>query len=828
MEVLTVKPRGLQRYPNQLGVERGSLFRAKNAVLDRDAVIELRRGFKQYGDQLTFATNEKPNKFYEFGDSLLLSYKDKMTLDTDDAGTWSDYAGTYSPPLSALVCRSAQANKNFYLATSVGVKKLESKTSAFASAGMPKALDGTGATTGASGWMATANQVAYRIVWGIKDANSNVILGAPSQRIIAINSSGGDRNIALAFTIPAGITTSHFYQVYRSVVSGAVDVEPNDELGLVYEASPTAGQITALAVTLTDIIPENLRGATLYTSPSQQGISQANDQPPLCRDLATFKNHLFYANVVSKHRYYLTIVSVDGTGLVADDTIVIGGVTYTGKATETAASGEFKVDTSGTLADNIESTAKSLVRVINTYASNTAYYAYYISGYNDLPGKILIEERGLGGSSFALTSSRGNAFNPSLPTSGTTESSTNQTAPNGIYISKILQPEAVPLVNLIYAGSADKHILRIIALRDSVFILKEDGIFRIVGDDISNFAVSVSDETIVLNGDETAVAFNNQVYCFSNQGVVAISETGVAVVSRPIEADLFQLSALSNFKTAAFGIGYESDRKYILFLPAASSDTWPSQAYVLNVFTNAWTGPWDISASCGIVKRADDKLYLGIHDQTILYPKYVRQERKSFTVDDYADEEISLTISSSSATTITVTSTTGLAVGDKIKQGARAGIITEVTDTTHVEVDRTDNWAAGAATAYRPIDVDLQFVPESADNPGILKQFAEAAFFFEQAQFRSLSLGFSSNLSPSLEEVDAPTPPSEGPWGGFPWGSVPWGGGVPHVQPIRTYIPLEKQRCSWLNIHIQHLEALSQFAFSGYALQFDPMSERMQ
>ena len=717
MESLKITPRGLQRYPNQLSkAEPGSLVTATNVVIDRDGVIEMRRGLKRYGTALTFASDKKPNKLYEFSDKLLIHYDNKMAYDSDDAGTWVDYAGTFSPPNSAAVCRSLQANKNFYLATSDGIKKLESVTSAFASAGMPKALDGVVTTTGASGWMTNNTQAAYRIVFGIKDANSNLILGAPSQRIILVNSSGGTRNGSIVFTIPAGITTSHFFQIYRSVMSAGVAVDPNDELGLVYEANPTAGEITAKSVTVTDLTPENLRGATLYTSPSQQGISQANDQPPIARDIVSFKNHVFYFNTISKHRYNLTLISVDGTGLVVNDTITIGGIVYTAKAAENAAAGEFLVDISGTPADNIEVTALSLIRVINKYASNTGYYAYYISGYNDLPGQILIEERGIGGASFAVISSRGNAWNPQLPSSGTTQSSVNSVAKNGVSIAKNLQPEAVPTLNVLFLGSADKNILRAVALRDSLFVFKEDGVYRIVGDTVANFSASLFDDTVELRGEETAVPFNNQTFCYSNQGVIALSETGVAVISRHIEGDLFLLSAMANFESTAFALAYESDRKYILFTVAASTDTFTVQCYVFNVFTNSWTGPFPMERSCGIVKRDDDKLYLGSWDQD---SRYVYQERKTFTVDDFADEEIGITIVSFSDMTLTLVSTTGLLVNDKIKQGGRVGIITEVTDATHVEVDRTQAWDPSTATAYRPIPVACEFTPDTGENPGI-------------------------------------------------------------------------------------------------------------
>lgn len=799
------------------------MLRAQNVVLDRDDVIEMRRGLKRYGSALTFASDKKPNKFYDFSDTLLMSYADKMAYDSNGAGMMVDYSGTFAPPSDALVMRSAQANKNFYLATSSGIKKLEAPTSAFTTAGMVRALDGE-ASVGVSGtgWMTTDTQVAYRIVWGIKDANSNLIIGAPSQRIVVANSSGSSQDVTVAFGIPAGITTSHFFQVYRSVMSAGAAVSANDELGLVYEASPTAGQITAKAVSLTDVTPESLRGATLYTSPSQQGILQENDEPPLARDIVSFKNHQIYVNTISKHRYFLTLVSVGGTGLVVNDTITIGGIVYTGKASEASASGQFKVDTGGTPADNIEATALSLVRVINEYASNTAYYAYYISGYNELPGKIMIEERSIGGNAFVLISSRGNAFNPVLPASGSTESSTNSTEKNAIRISKSLQPEAVPTLNVLYAGSADKNILRAIALRDSVFIFKEDGIYRLMGTSIDNFEISLFDGTVVLLAEETAVAFNNQAFGFTNQGVVAVSDTGVAVVSREKEGDFFTLSALSNFSDQSFAVPYESDRKYIFFTVTDSDDDFATQAFIYNVFTNAWTGPWVMNRSCGIVLSSDDKLYLGSWDQD---SPYIYQERKAFTVDDYADEEFSLTIVSRDDYTLTVVSTANILARDKIKQGSRVGIVSEVIDATTLEMDRISAWQAGAATNYRPIEVDVEFVPESMQNPGILKHIPEASLMMERTEFKSISVGYSSDLSVGYEYVTAMSR-VQYPFGQGPWGSIPFGGGVPTFQPVRTLLPRRKQRASWVRLRIQHEEALSRFAYSGVSYKFEPMSSR--
>jgi len=897
-------------------------------VIDREGVIETRRGIKRYGTILTLSAGQRPNKLYEFKEKALLHYGTTLAYDSDNAGTWTGYSGSFSPPTNAARIRSVHANSNFYFTTNAGIKKLDAVAGAVTQAGGLKALDGTGATSGATGFMTNNTQVAYRIVIGITDANQNKILGTPSQRIIVINSSGTTADVALTFALPSGITVSHIFQVYRSAMSSGVAVEPNDELQLVVERNPTAGEVAALSVSYTDATPESLRGATLYTCPSQEGIAQANEPPPLARDIAFYKNHVLYLNTITKHRLNITMISVAGTagvtpgvkatitiqnlvytadtlgaagnsitiayttGAVAGaevvtvvgtaisvqiqsgvstntqiktavdasgaaaalvdvattgggglaqtapvaatnlaagrdaTTITIAGTSYVGKTSETAASGFFKVTTSGTASENIDATARSLISVINRYATNTLVYAYYLTGYNDLPGQILIEERGVGGSQFFATANTGNAFNPIIPSSGTTYASSNETKKNRLYISKQQQPEAVPLLNYIDIGSADSDGLRVIALRDSAFILKEDGIFRMTGETIADFRVALFDSTTTLIAEDTAVAFNNQVFGFADQGVVAIADSGVQIMSRQIEADLLQIAGFANFSTIAWACAYESDRKYILALPTVDGDTYPTVLYVYNAITTTWT-TWDRSMSAGLVMSRDNKLYMG---SALSTSKYIYQERKTYTITDNADEELVVTISASTGTTVTLVSTTGLAVGWQLAQFTgstlqRSSKITAVTDATHVEVDDVLSWGVATATAYAPIAEAVTYAPIHGGNPGVMKHFNYLSAMFSNAEFDELTMSFTSDLSVSVDSVML-APQREGPWGLFPWGLVAWGGAQARLQPIPTFIPLEKCRCNWLNLSLSHSQALSKFSLTGISIFFEMMSAR--
>lgn len=822
MQQINLKIKGLYTYPNNLGrsLPEGALSKATNIVIDADDIAQSRRGF----DRLTYGLPSSLNRFsklFTYQSKILASVSDNTMAWYDSSLGWQTYSGTFTPIALLHPIRSAQSNQNFYFTTATGVKKLAAYNGSVGSAGMVKALDLTAALAGAgSGFFSPDNQIAYRVVWGIKDANNNVILGAPSQRAVIANPTAGTADVVdLTITIPAGITTSHFYQVYRSSQSGSDDIEPNDELQLVYEANPTSGEITAGSISVTDETPDSLRGATIYTAPSQQGIEQANEVPPLAKDIAFFKDSVFYANTVSKQRLIFSILATGGTsGIAVNDTITIAGTTYTAKAAENAAAGEFKVFTGSTPAQDVADTAQSLVRVVNKYASNTTVYAYYISNYDDLPGKVLIEERGVGGSSFAATvSAHSEAYSPQLPTSGTSVSSSNDAFAHAVYFSKEGEPEAVPLLNIFKVGNAAAAILRLVPLRDSLFVLKEDGIFRILGNSASDFRLEIIDTSTKVIAPETAVELNNQIYALSDQGVVLITETGVSTISRAIEGTINELfgANLDAVAQYSFGISYETDRKYILFTISQAADTYSTQAFVYNIFTNTWTR-WDLAKRCGLVDSTQNKIVLG--DATT---HYANLERKTFTFRDYVDQMDSVSITAFSGHTLTLSSVSGIEVGDLIYQSNTVNsVVTAVSSgASQVTVrDALSNWTVGSATHYSAIETITEWVPATGGNPGVIKSFQDPSVFFRDVGFTSIDLGFKTEVSPNFEYVTI-SGQGVGAWGLFGWGAEPWGG-ASFEAPVRTFVPLEKSRATTLIVQLKTRLAFQRFATQGLSIPF--------
>jgi hypothetical protein len=228
-----------------------------------------------------------------------------------------------------------------------------------------------------------------------------------------------------------------------------------------------------------------------------------------------------------------------------------------------------------------------------------------------------------------------------------------------------------------------------------------------------------------------------------------------------------------------------------------------------------------MSRTSAIVNPSDDKLYL-----TNPVNKTVYVERKEFNLNDYADEQYPVTITSSSGLEITLANATQATVGRSIKQGVKTALIT-ATNGNVITVDSLQAWNNGSANVFEPITNLVTFNPNDAQNAGILKRFREMAFVFADASFSSITVKFTTNFSKTSESVTL-SPSSENSWGEFSWGLAPWGGGVGGQRVLRTYIPLEKARANWINVSVELKQAFNSFGLSGLSLQFNPMKERFK
>ena len=937
-QTLQMKVKGLYTNPNQLSeAPDGALAIADNIWISRDSIAEPRRGFVFLPFALPHAA-DVADKLGQFQNSLIIHYNNTGTTNANDSLAYYNnstgvqtFTGVYAHPDPLLArMKFAESNQNLYFTTAAGVYKLDSVSNQPVMAGMYQGLDVTAtASASVSGFQNNNSEVAYRVVWGITDANNNLVLGAPSSRAIISNISGGVQNVSLQITIPAGITVNHFYQIYRSdqslsivaqaaatiqditytanptgyagsagnvitvayttggtagaevvTVSGtAISIQiqsgvstaaqilakfnasaaalalasasitgtntnvqtapatttlangsttlsaPDDNMQLVYEANPSSGQISAKSITVVDSTPDSLRGAALYTNSTQQGILQAYARPPYAQDLALFQTCMFYANTQTLQQLFLTVIAVGGSGgIQSGDTLVIAGTTYTAGSSENVSTLTYHLVTSGSPAQNINDTTLSLIRVINQNSTNTSVYAYYLSGQSSLPGQMLLQARVLGTSAFVVTGTGTlTAFSPVVPSSGNTLISTNTANLNGLMYSVPGQPEAVPTLNILYVGSASKPIRRIIAIRNSLFIFKDDGVFRCTGV-AGNFAIDVIDLTIILLAPESVVSLSNQAFCLTTQGVVAVSDNGGPIISRPIEDQLTELEgqSLSQFQQLSFAVSYESERQYVLWTITESSDTYCTQAFIYNYITKTWTRSTR-QQTHGLVLTADNKMYL-LNPTT----NQISQERKSYNYTDYSDEAYATNISAVNGYVLSLSSTNNIVPGDAIYQsGAAVSLVLSVNtaNNTVTMLTALTSWTIGSASILKAIPCLMEWLPNAAGNPGYYRHWREAVLIFRSQIFNNASMNFYSEISTGIDEVPITGQPSGG-WGEFAWGTQPWGG-VFRSKPFRTYVPLEKQRCDLLSIQFQIQNVWAQFQVEGVSCILTTIGERM-
>lgn len=218
------------------------------------------------------------------------------------------------------------------------------------------------------------------------------------------------------------------------------------------------------------------------------------------------------------------------------------------------------------------------------------------------------------------------------------EGSDNLVSPNRVYYSKFNQPEAVPIVNFIDIGTRDEPIERILSLRDYLFVLKSDGIYMLSGTDGFFTVRQIDTERIIC--PDSAVVLNNQIYMLGEKGVVTVNENSPAIISRMIEDRFTKLNVKgNNIRRLGFGVSYEDDRAYLLWIPSQNIDEVNTQCYRYNIIERMWTR-WTKTATAGIVLDTEfSELYIADGDRPI-----VMQERKNLDRTDFADKDFGVTM----------------------------------------------------------------------------------------------------------------------------------------------------------------------------------------
>lgn len=128
---VNLKALGLNFSPNTLELPSGSLLEANNIIIRRDDVIESRRGYKLFGEEIPLSGVGQPQytkQLAVYRQRILRHYGDKIAYQdgilNNGEVNFTEFFGSFTEVQTGLRIKSVQSkNGNFYFTTNEGIKK---------------------------------------------------------------------------------------------------------------------------------------------------------------------------------------------------------------------------------------------------------------------------------------------------------------------------------------------------------------------------------------------------------------------------------------------------------------------------------------------------------------------------------------------------------------------------------------------------------------------------------------------------------------------------------------------------------------------------------
>lgn len=632
----------------------GALIEAENVVIRKAGAVEARDGVTLLG---TVSGGNATYGFSWRGKDFFVRNNGSNVFDwRDTAGGTYQYTdlvlGAINPqPLRRDIFSRAEARANLYLPYDSGVLKMETDAGPWKMAGLlpfVTLFSGEAVTSPGTVWLTDPGQVAYRAVCRRTDANGVVVKSIPTGALVVQNNGAGTSVVALVVVAPSSaLSLFDEVEIYRTRTF-SLSVQPDDEMQLVAVVPSQAGM--AAGLTVYDAVAPTSRGATIYTAPSRGGIAQQNERPPAAALSALFRSSLFFGNTRGPARIRFSrkwagpISTADGVGqrsytgnltlgtntalLMSSTTglergmVVTGGPPYFPTNTYITAISGTTVTFSANSTQTQVGAALEFFDSVNVggtwlpgYNADT-FINYYLAGryvaYSVTPpevGATPLSLAGAGDNTYVVESAsrasggtheikatHGGEYSPPLPTyASAAEPMVQDTLPGVIYWSKPDEPEHVPLGNFAYVGDQRKAILGLVPTRDALFILKEDGVFRLTGFN-GEWRIDPFDPHCLCVLPMSVQNLNGLALMLSAEGVVELDDGGVELVSRAVN-DQVKLTidqVVSNWRSTGFyevngsqGASYSAiyDRENEYTLMRSSTDS----HLVYNADTKSWS-----------------------------------------------------------------------------------------------------------------------------------------------------------------------------------------------------------------------------------------------
>lgn len=799
---------GLWTNPNSVSGTRkpaGALLRADNLTSNRPGEAEPVKGLRRKAYSLPAGVSVAA--LFEYAGTEFAWGSDGVLY--HDTGTAYVSNGS-APALSSEVLKHATGGGDLYVTTGDGPLLADGVTGTLRIPGAPPALDISAITAVTdSGWLAPGNSVGYYVVWGYNDSEGRPVFGEPTGRYVyTAAASGGPFSPVVSFPVPAEIVGEmiYFYRLYRTApVPGGTD--PGGTAFLVYE-KPYIGAATSVSITDVDSVGG---GEPLFINADRGGESSNRVRPPIAHDLTTFANRMWLANTQDRQRMQLRMLAPRGTApgpgpVRVDIADVSVPVPYY---------------STGTVSQRIENTVRDMVAYINMHSLQVT--AYYASGPYDPPGLFVIESILLSGAPFTAVAqdivdpALGSLFIPDItPDLVTLRAYTSRADvfKNRVMFSLEGLHYAFPLSNALAVGAEEAAILRIVALRDSLFVFKEDGLWKITGR--GPFYVEQINATCRLIAPDSIAVVDNTIFGISDSGVVAVSEGGVDTISLPVD-DIFKALttvALDETRVHSRAVAREANTELKVYfsVPTDEDSEYADQTFEWNVATETWwRRPYGFPAG-----------YTDSRGRLVLAPyaedadNRVRVERNTGTGADYATDEYNPDGSQTAEilgftsrgvlVTDSLTIPAGSVLVDPGNENRTAGILEVVPrsdGTQELVLNRPATFELNEEPDVRlGVAVDIEWNTEVGSSPSIMKQWTQTSVLFQEQHYGPFPMTY---IGDGWESA---------------YGTVQ---AFAENEPfVRAEVPFDLQRSSKLNIRMQRAVPAEYMRILGMDAVFRP------
>lgn len=606
-----------KRTAKTLGAD--ALVEAVNVLVEGDGQLRQRPGFTT---ETIKSTSRRPRRV--FPDGLILSddgsgnayYETTAAAVTGLSGhAWALHGSNYN------LADFARASGNSYYTNSetIGlIKRTSTASTTLSRTGMHPLGTALGtlvtATAPATAQAIDNNKaVAYRWTTSRTDANDLIVTSEPSPWKKVVNTAGATRNVSLKIWLPDLAVAGDVVDVYRSLAVPSTDT-PSDELYLAATQTLTSTDISNGYVTVVDVQDETALGRALYTNSTREGILKANGLPPTPSTLAYWQDCLWANQHATLSSIVMQIVATDdrdtkglyalgetGATTIADPTLTVSGVSYTGGAgpppvgaliwesggSPTVDGVAIKAGTTVSsvggggltilMSQNALSTAAGLlvqfghrvtveedpyytvddvqtealasnqffsIRDMATgllvgpqYAAENLAYACNVRG--DTNVSYIADETSDAGT---VIIRGGTGVTPTSSASGAlsilSETIGNENRRSVAY-SKPNEPEHFPALNYVSFGSASNEVIRLTPLDDALLVWTLEGLYRVSGSAPDSWRVDLLDSSLVLLRGEMVDVMGNRAWALTNRGLVSAGAGGVeAIVSGKVARDL--------------------------------------------------------------------------------------------------------------------------------------------------------------------------------------------------------------------------------------------------------------------------------------------------